>query len=380
MINFAVTIILLNNHNMFQITINRGKILIATTLLLFLFSSYSAQAQRSLGEFQRGEGVIKYTHYQPFRKQPINLCYYIPTKGNVRKMQVIISMPGSQRTAKGQLNAWKPLAEEYGFVVIVPEMLQENGYRNLSYRYGFVSRSIGNGEFSLRPRYRWVFQLIEEIFDFYREETYSRVKHYDLFGQSAGAQFVERFILTMPDTRCRRAVASNAGQYTYPDPTGLHHPDGTLCDHAGWPHSVSDTPFANTKHLCKVFKRDLTIHIGTKDLQDLHKRDKLVDTVKYKYNYHHIMGATRYQRAHHFYDYSKRVADSLGLKFNWRIVDNIGVGHGSTGAIYGRRKVPKRTLEDGTQEFDPHSATEHSAFQLLVKEKNASKRNAQKQK
>lgn len=359
---------------MFKTDLGRCKMVVITLLLLLGIVPFSAEARKSFGAFQRGVGTIEYAHYKPFRKQPVNLCYYIPTKGNIKKMQVIISMPGSQRVGKGQLNAWKPLAEEHGFVVIVPEMLQENGYRKNSYRFGFVSRSLANGKFSLRPQHKWVFQLIEEIFDYYREETGSKVKQYDLFGQSAGAQFVERFVLTMPNARYRRAVASNAGQYTYIDPTGLHHNDGTLCDHPGWPHSVSDTPFAEKEHLSKVLKRDFIIHIGTKDTQNLLIRDKLADTVKYKYNYFHIMGATRYERAHHFYDYTKRIADSLGLKLNWRIVDNIGVGHGASGAIYGRAKVPKRSLDNGTKEYNPSAATEHSAFQLLVLDQAKKKR------
>ena len=343
-------------------------------LLLLVIIPFSAEAKKSFGAFQRGTGKIEYTHYKPFRKHPVNLCYYIPTKGNIKKMQVIISMPGSQRVGKGQLDAWKPLAEEHGFVVIVPEMLQENGYRKNSYRFGFVSQSLKNGEFKLRPRSRWVFQIIEEIFDFYREETKSKVQHYDLFGQSAGGQFVERFVMTMPDARYRRAIAANPGQYTYPDPTGLHHADGTLCDHPGWPHSVSDTPFADKEHLRKVFQRDFVVLIGTKDLQNLLVRDKIADTVKYKYNYFHIMGKNRYERAHHFYDYSKRIADSLSLEFKWRIVDNIDVGHGAKGAIYGRAQVPTITQKDGSKVYDTSAVTDHSAFKLLVDKQNKKRR------
>lgn len=361
---------------------NRRLPQIVILLLILVITPLSAEAKKRFGEFKRGAGSIEFTHYKPFKKQPINLLYYIPTKGNVRNMQVIISMPGSQRVGKTQIDAWEPLAEKHGFVVLVPEMMQNKGYRKNSYRFGFVSRSLKNGEFKLRPRQKWTFQLIEEIFDYYVSETNSKVKQYDLFGQSAGAQFVERFVMTMHDARYRRAIASNAGQYTYPDPSGLHHPDGTLCDHPGWPHSVSDTPFANKEHLRKVFKRDFVIHIGTKDRQDLLVRDKLTDTIggtKFKYNFFHIMGATRYDRAHHFYNYSKRIAEELGLEFNWRLVENIGVGHGATGAIYGRANVPKITKKDGTMTYDINAATDHSVFHLLIDE-NHTKKRSRKQK
>ncbi len=338
-------------------------------VLLLAFFPLDAAAQKRLGMFHRGAGTIEYIYYEPFERQPINLHYYIPTKGNIKNMQVIISMHGSERKGRIQRGLWRNLAEKFGFVVLVPEMRQENGYRNKSYRFGFVSRSLKNGEFSLRPREKWVFQLIEEIFDFYRAETGSRARQYDLFGQSAGAQFVERFLLTMHDARCRRAVASNAGQYTYPDPTGLHHDDGTLCDHPGWPHSVMDTPFANDEYLRAFFKRDFIVHIAANDRGDLLVRDKLNDLEKYKYNYYVIQGATRYDRAHNFFNYAKRIAAEKGMEFNWRLVVVPETKHGSLGAIFGTPNVRRWRLEDGDRVADIRDRTDYGAFHLLVEKK-----------
>ena len=36
--------------------------------------------------FQRGEGVFTYNDYQPFEKRPVDVHYYIPTKGDIQQI------------------------------------------------------------------------------------------------------------------------------------------------------------------------------------------------------------------------------------------------------------------------------------------------------
>jgi len=40
-------------------------------------------------------------------------------------------------------------------------------------------------------------------------------------------------------------------------------------------------------------------------------------------------GASRYERAHFFYNFAKEAAEKAGLPFNWRIVEVPEVGHSS---------------------------------------------------
>ncbi|NKC02068.1 MAG: hypothetical protein GKR90_26710 [Pseudomonadales bacterium] len=60
---------------------------------------------------------------------------------------------------------------------------------------------------------------IEAVFDLVRTRIGGQQQRYDMFGHSAGAQFVHRYLLFFPDARVRYAVAANAGWYTLPDLT-----------------------------------------------------------------------------------------------------------------------------------------------------------------
>ena len=51
-----------------------------------------------LGKFHRGEDSIVFV-YQPLADKPVTLHYYIPTEGDVRRMPVLISFRGAERSA-----------------------------------------------------------------------------------------------------------------------------------------------------------------------------------------------------------------------------------------------------------------------------------------
>ena len=66
------------------------------------------------------------------------------------------------------------------------------------------------------PRDAWSFTAIERAFDKAVALSGSTRSGYKLYGHSAGAQFVHRFIMFTGGPRVERAVAANAGWYTLP--------------------------------------------------------------------------------------------------------------------------------------------------------------------
>ena len=104
------------------------KRILAVVLAVLAFASLEATAQKKV-KFIRGAGKIEnFTCYAPLADKPINLWYYIPTTGNIKKMPVLFSMHGAERSGRTQRGAWRNLAEEYGFIVLCPEFLHANGY------------------------------------------------------------------------------------------------------------------------------------------------------------------------------------------------------------------------------------------------------------
>ena len=82
---------------------------------------------RNEGRFSRGGGMMVFTAYEPMKAHPVNLYYYIPTQGNIKKMRVLFSMHGAERNGRLQRGVWRNLAEEYGFIVLAPEFKHDTG-------------------------------------------------------------------------------------------------------------------------------------------------------------------------------------------------------------------------------------------------------------
>lgn len=289
-------------------------------LILPLVLLGCAAPTASDGRWQtRGEAAeFIFQEYAPLSDRPIVVRYYIPSTGDIRNMQVLMIAHGMGRRAYISMGGWIDFAERDGFILIAPEFCLEHYSVNDFQRGGIYER----GE--LRPREFWTANKVEALFDDFRHYTRSRALTYNIYGHSAGAQFVHRMLLTMPEVRVETAIAANAGNYTFPI-NGLRDIAGEVY---GWPFSVMNTPFGTEEYLKAFFAKSLIIQSGTADT--LTDTDNLLRTGGAM-----AQGATRVDRAHNFFNVSKQKAFDMGLPFNWRIVDVEGIGHLSLGMIYG---------------------------------------------
>ena len=146
----------------------------------------------------------------------IPVWYFLPEKLSPQS-PVLFVMHGVGRDANRYRDEWKEHAEKHHFILVVPEFSEaafpgSDGY------------SLGEGK-GAKPGAASSYSFLEPIFDAVKTATGNRSERYHLFGHSAGAQFVHRYLYFMPEARVATAVAANAGWWTMPD-RGVDFPYG----------------------------------------------------------------------------------------------------------------------------------------------------------
>ncbi|WP_418982988.1 PHB depolymerase family esterase [Alistipes sp.] len=293
---------------------------------------------------RRGEGSFVFTGYAPLKEKPVSLFYYIPTRGEVERMPVLFSMHGAERDATIQRDAWKYLAEAYGFVVLAPQY-DKALYSENDYQFGGVFSAAGSGE--LNDPSRWTYRTVEALFDYFKNETGNTSATYSMFGHSAGGQFVHRFLLAMPGARVGRAVAANPGAWTFPYADGIAGADGKRY---GWPCSVAATPFADAEHLSAFFTRELYVQLGTADTDE--NDASLPRDIPSQ-----AQGPHRYARGRNFFAACRSAAKEAGLPLHFRLAEVEGVGHSTLRMVYGKPVVSNPS--------DTENRGANSAYHLL---------------
>lgn len=214
-------------------------------------------------------------------------------------------MHGGGRNADDYLAAWKAMAESNNILVIAPEFENRFArYTTNDYQEGNLFTFFG----TKNPREEWAYVVIENIFDKIKADNNLSNETYDIFGHSAGGQFVHRMIMLMPGARIGTAIAANAGFYTFPDesldfPYGLKHTGVKIRPGAG-----------------QAFKKNLTILLGELDNDPTLGILRMTDLAMEQ-------GPHRLGRGTKFYTVCKNLASKHGFEFHWKIDTVMNVGH-----------------------------------------------------
>lgn len=283
----------------------------ASVRLLFLFTAalsvcgclkddWPESPSAAAGGFAPGEGIVAYTGYAPLAARPVRVHYYIPQDGDMATMPVLFVLPGQERNAADYLAAWHNEAALRHIMVFALEF-PASDYSSSQYNEG----GMFDGSVPLDPE-QWSFAVVESLFDTIRSDTGSARTTYDMWGHSAGAQFVHRYVTFMPQIRLRRAVSANAGWYTLPDPD------------TAYPYGLKGTSYAGQTHLRTIFARDLAVHLGTADTG----RSGLNTSEGAE-----AQGPDRYSRGRCYYACAQAVSEDTGSPFIWSKTEVEGVGH-----------------------------------------------------
>ncbi|MBB39471.1 MAG: hypothetical protein CMF01_05230 [Hyphomonas sp.] len=237
---------------------------------------------------------------------------YAPVGRDITNMPIVIVMHGVGRDADRYRDEWSALAQLEGFIVAAPEFSKADWPGAAGYNFGAV-RAAGGVE--SRPEAEWAFSAIEPLFEAIVVRTGSRQHDYVIFGHSAGAQFVHRFLFYKPNVRVRRYIVANAGWYTMPDydeayPYGL---------------AKADVPEGNLK---AALAKDVVVLLGT---QDIDPNDPSLRRSPEAMR----QGAFRFARGQAFHEAGKQAAARLGVDFNWQIATVEGAVHSNGQMAFG---------------------------------------------
>lgn len=241
--------------------------------------------------------------YNNSKKKSIRVWTFKPEKW-ADNDKVVFVMHGGGRNAEDYLDAWQDLAIENNLLIVAPEF--ENSlakYTTNDYQDGNLFTFFG----SKNPRDNWAFKVIENIFDHIKATNSITNKSYDIFGHSAGGQFVHRMVLLYPEARIEKAIAANSGLYTFLDKS------------VSYPYGIKNIQLENDKIKNSLSKQlilltgefDNNASLGTFNATDLAMEQ----------------GQNRLERGAKFFNAAKKYADQNNLTFNWRIDTIKNVGH-----------------------------------------------------
>lgn len=287
----------------------------------FMSSGLFAQAKISTGK-----GNFIFRDQKGDKSKSIKVYYYAPKKLNANS-RIVFVLHGIARSGVSYRDRWIKHADKYNFLVLCPEFSEQDYPGFWGYHFGNMYDS---KEKMFIEKNKWGFSVIERLFDYVKESAELRIENYCIFGHSAGAQFVHRMIIFLPEARTSLAIAANAGCYTMPDF------DTTFC------FGLKNT--AVTKEsLKKAFKKNLIIMLGKKDIIP---RDETESERK--------QGKHRLEKGFNFLKMSKAQAESMNAQLNWRTKTIAGAGHNSpklseaASRLFAksRKKLPTRQVKN----------------------------------
>lgn len=288
----------------------RFKLALPSILLgLLLTLPLASQAVEAL---QTGKGEFTFNDLAGNPGKPLNVWFYKP-KDLAPDAMVVFVMHGVKRNGEDYRDQWVHHADRYHFLLVVPEFPKES-YSNDTYQFGNVRD----------PDVRkWSFSAIEHLFDALRVHEPIHQASYFMYGHSAGAQFVHRFMLFMPQTRVQMAISANAGSYTMPS----YSSDPEF----QFPWSL-DPKIVDEDQLKQVLGRHMTVMLGEDDVDPNHPALPRQPQAM-------AQGRFRFERGQHFFAAAKDQAQKLGVTLAWNLITVPHVAHSDTGMSEAAVKV-----------------------------------------
>ena len=255
--------------------------------------------------FAKGTGVVTYTDYAPLSEKAIKIWYYNPVE-SPKDLPIVMVFHGAGRNGKDYRDNWIALADQYQLLIIAPEFSSKDFSGSANYNLGNLFNDNGDAV----PENEWTFSVVEPIFDYIVEAIEGNQSSYDIFGHSAGSQFVHRWMLFKEEIRADRLIAANAGWYTM------------LNETIPFPYGLQDTP-SDEADVRRVLQKEVIVLLGDADTL---RTNNLRTTPEAD-----LQGQNRLERGQSYFAVAKAKATELGVPFNWKMRFVPDVGHDNGG-------------------------------------------------
>ena len=238
--------------------------------------------------------------FKDSKRKSIRVWTYRPENWK-DKDKIVFVMHGGGRNADDYLDAWVELADKNNLLVVAPEFENKfSKYTTNDYQEGNLLTFFG----TKNPKSEWAFTVVENIFDHIKSANDITNDQYDIFGHSAGGQFVHRMVMLMPESRIGTAIAANSGFYTLPN------------ENIEFPYGTQKIDI----NLQKSYNKRLIILLGELD------NDPSLGTFRTT-NLAMEQGAHRLERGTTFFNSNKKLTNKNNWSYNWKIDTIKNVGH-----------------------------------------------------
>ena len=238
--------------------------------------------------------------FKDSKRKSIRVWTYRPESWK-DKDKIVFVMHGGGRNADDYLDAWVELADKNNLLVVAPEFENKfSKYTTNDYQEGNLLTFFG----TKNPKSEWAFTVVENIFDHIKSANDITNDQYDIFGHSAGGQFVHRMVMLMPESRIGTAIAANSGFYTLPN------------ENIEFPYGTQKIDI----NLQKSYNKRLIILLGELD------NNPSLGTFRTT-NLAMEQGAHRLERGTTFFNSNKKLTNKNNWSYNWKIDTIKNVGH-----------------------------------------------------
>ncbi|WP_110954500.1 alpha/beta hydrolase [Anaerosinus massiliensis] len=290
-------------------------VIICLFILLLMAVGCAASPQKA-ASLDIGSGMFTMPETTGVNKDDLQVFYYRPA-GWTPDKPIVIVQHGLQRNAEEYRDGWKTYADQYNLLVVCPQYSEAKYPGVRYYNTGNVSDT-DHDKGNLQPKNQWVFPVINHVIAEARIRSGATGNNVAVFGHSAGAQLVHRYVLFGGQTQAKRIISANAGWYSMPDTT------------VDFPYGIKNMSM-NKEELAQAFAKPVTILLGEQDI----KRSKVLRKTPEA----DAQGANRFERGSQFFEEAKAKAAELGVPFHWQLIRVPGVGHDDVGMAAAAAKL-----------------------------------------